>query len=414
DFKAHPGGYMSFFLSGSFFVLDSTFQIIDQISCSFAGTDVHDLIIDENQHYFIICLEDSTMDLSHLQTASGVPGSSSATVTAGVIRELDPAQNLVKQWSGFDHYTPEDSDSLFFVNPNVMDLNHTNSIALNDQGQMLISQRSNNEIILIDWDSGHVIWRLGGTQNDFALAPADVFSAQHDARFLPDGRISLFDNATYGPSPDARAQIFDLDTVSMTATVDQTYSISGLQSNSMGSYRVAANGQHVINWGNYFPNTFSNISILDASQTPILDIDLDDDFYTYRAQCTPLDFDPKRPRLTCTEQSGQITLGLDSTFSEYLWTNGPTTSTITISDTGRYQVFVPRGIGQIGSHVLHVTDLADGCLVTNSPSAQIPRQNPPKVIGYFDLLGRPLKKIQPGILYFERYEDGSAKKMMRR
>ena len=41
---------------------------------------------------------------------------------------------------------------------------------------------------------GRCVWRLGGLRSDFALGPGVRFAWQHDARWLPDGTISVFDN----------------------------------------------------------------------------------------------------------------------------------------------------------------------------------------------------------------------------
>ncbi|MGZ8794209.1 MAG: arylsulfotransferase family protein, partial [Gaiellaceae bacterium] len=47
--------------------------------------------------------------------------------------------------------------------------------------------------------AGKILWRLGGRRTDFRLGPGVGFAWQHDARRLPDGTISLFDNSATPP-----------------------------------------------------------------------------------------------------------------------------------------------------------------------------------------------------------------------
>ncbi len=62
-------------------------------------------------------------------------------------------------------------------------------------GIILLSFRHLNEVTKIDSSSGEIIWRLGGKQNQFTfLGDTMPFSAQHDARRIANGNLTLFDN----------------------------------------------------------------------------------------------------------------------------------------------------------------------------------------------------------------------------
>ena len=55
----------------------------------------------------------------------------------------------------------------------------------------------------VDPRTGAIIWRLGGKNSSFNAGPGTRTAWQHDARELPDGTISLFDN---GSSPKVHPQ----------------------------------------------------------------------------------------------------------------------------------------------------------------------------------------------------------------
>jgi hypothetical protein len=115
--------------------------------------------------------------------------------------------------------------------------------------------------------------------------------------------------------------------------------------------------------------------------------------------------------VTCETQNNQVILSVDSIYSDYFWSSGESTSSITLLDTGTYQVFVPLGIGMVGSFPLRITDLAAACPMVNSPEAVQPVKRR-KLVGTWDLLGRPVMHPKPGKLYIERYDDGSSRKVM--
>ncbi len=409
DFKVHPNGRITYNDRLRWYVLDSGFNLIDTLQCDGRVTDHHDIILTDDGHYYMICRNDSTMDASGIRTKNGAQGSTQAQVRMVVIQELDENEEMVKEWNGFDTYSIYDSDTTFFTNPGLLDLSHTNSIDLDGNGNLMVSHRHLNEVTLIDWQTGQVKWQMGGKNNAFDLLGDPGFFGQHDARFLPGNRISIYDNG-HGQHT-GRGMIVECDTLNWEAETVATWDDS-LISLSMGSFRVLQDGSALVGWGEMTASWDPAVTYYGPNGNKVFDIFLSSGFSTYRAQCLSLPFQLHRPQITCTQQSGQAVLGVDGVFGEYSWTNGDTLPSIVVTDTGRYQVFVPYGIGMISSPPMYITDLQNACSALESPAPAQTVPQIPKLIGRFDLLGHPIGQPQPFQVYIERFSDGSSKKLV--
>lgn len=65
DFKLHPNGLMSYAGISAFYIMDSTFTMIDSVTTGNGiYYDIHDLQILSNGHYLLLGMQDSIMDLS--------------------------------------------------------------------------------------------------------------------------------------------------------------------------------------------------------------------------------------------------------------------------------------------------------------------------------------------------------------
>lgn len=407
DFKLHPDGRMAYNDNVYWHILDSNFVEVDSVKCRGYANDPHELMMMADGHYFLICIEDSVMDLSSLMTTSGAPGHTNGRVDGVVIQELDAGKNVVWEWHGLDHYAIGDVDSTYFENPAILELNHTNSIDIAG-GKMLLSHRATNEICQVDRATGQIDWHLGGKLNNFDLQGDVGLVGQHDARYLAGGRISTFDNGNL--AHPARGLVYALDTSLLQATIEWAYADGSTQSDAMGSFRTTAGGGAIIGWGRIFPSTAPAISLIAADSTRLMDIRFRDSSATYRAICSDLPFGLRRPQLNCQVLSGQILLGVDGLHSQFEWTTGENTATIVVADTGWYQAFVPRGVGMMSTPAVHITDLSNACaaLPVDPTTASLPHK---KSLGIYDLLGRPVLYGVAGQVYIERFSDGSSRKL---
>ena len=107
---------------------------------------------------------------------------------------------------------------------------HVNAVALSPaDGNLVLSVRHQDWVIKIDYRNGagdgHVVWRLG-QGGDFTLNSADPnawFSHQHNAHYIDDHTLILFDNGNTrratDPTANSRGQVWTLDETTMTATL---------------------------------------------------------------------------------------------------------------------------------------------------------------------------------------------------
>jgi hypothetical protein len=410
NFSPQPNGKISFNLNDTWFELDSNFALTTVSTCAGIAGDFHDFIHFADGRTMELCNSDTILDLRGLYTYSGQEGDSAATVRYNIVEERNAAGLLLKRWRGIDHFAPADVDSQYFFYPWYLELNHTNSMDY-DGRYLMLSHRSNHEVTLVDWPTGQVAWRLGGPNNDFTFLNDGGFKSQHDARFAGPGRITIMDNRSLGMIRTPRAVAYVLDTVNWIATKEYEWVEQNSESPSMGSYRELPNGDGIISWGQILPEDRPNISYYQPNGQKVCDWQFQDQHMVYRVTCGDLDFALERPEIVCNQQNGILVLNVTSSHSSYLWSNGDTASIIQALDTGYYQVYVPMGVGFVGSNVIHVTDVNAACPSTPVVDP-VPGGRPPRIAGTYDLLGRPVEQRLPGHVYIERYSNGLSRKVI--
>ena len=103
------------------------------------------------------------------------------------------------------------------------DIAHWNSIE--PAGNSVIASfRHVDAVYKINKSTGKIVWKLGGTRTPESLTvkhdPHDyTLGAQHDARLLPDGTLTLFDNRTKLPHRTPRAVRYRINQERGTATL---------------------------------------------------------------------------------------------------------------------------------------------------------------------------------------------------
>ncbi|MEY4374033.1 MAG: hypothetical protein RL760_199, partial [Candidatus Eisenbacteria bacterium] len=223
DFKVQPGGRLTTWLEGPshFIMMDSTYTVIDTFKVGNGyTTDVHELSILPDGHALIMAYDPQPVGMDTV-VAGGDPN---ATVIGLIIQELDANHDVVFQWRSWDHFAITDGavSPLSTLTGSTVDYVHGNSIERALDGNLIISSRHLNEITKIDRNTGAVIWRLGrhAAHNDFTF-PNDPrgFSHQHDARILPNGHLTLFDNGNLLDPLYSRAVEYALDESTHVATL---------------------------------------------------------------------------------------------------------------------------------------------------------------------------------------------------
>lgn len=175
-------------------------------------TDNHEVLVTgagtpaERIHLF--GYESRIVDLAPL----GLPGR--GPIVGHTLQRLRRDGTAEFTWNAFDHIALDE-----LVNPSQpgqivgFDYDHPNSLHIDPRGDYLVSFRNLDAVVLVDSGTGEIRWRLGGKRSDFTFLddPLGGFSGQHDARFLPDGRLLLFDNGTLHDPPTSRAVEYELD-----------------------------------------------------------------------------------------------------------------------------------------------------------------------------------------------------------
>jgi arylsulfate sulfotransferase len=157
---------------------------------------------------------------------------------------------------------------------------HVNAVALSPaDGNLILSSRHQDWVIKTDYRNGagdgHVVWRLG-QGGDFALAgagPDAWFSHQHNAHYLDDHTLILFDNGNTrratDPNAHSRGQVWTLDETSMTATPVLNADL-GNYSFRLGSAQRLSNGNYSFMSGSQGqpPNEFAQSIEVRPDGTP--------------------------------------------------------------------------------------------------------------------------------------------------
>lgn len=340
----------------NYFLLDTNFMPVDSFTNS-AGiiSDAHEFLVLPNGNIVIGGEYDTIMDLRN-ETFNGKRGDDSVKVRCYVIEEFDRNHKLVFQWKSIDHIPVSGSYTyLYGYNPKAFDYCHGNAIAASPDGNLLVSFRNLNAIYKINHTNGKIIWQLGGKNSSFKFSDGKNFSGQHDVRILPNGHLSLFDNATEHPEMKATAAAeYELDTVAWIARRVWEYHYEPFfHSPSLGSYQHRADGYRLINYGFVF-RPDPSLVLLGPDGKISGRVSFSDSIKSYRSYISDAGKYIRRPVIYAETLNGKIRLTAEGGHSRYCWSTGDTTASILIGKTGTYQVWVPFGAGMAGSKPVFV------------------------------------------------------------
>ena len=274
DFKPSHD-YISYFDKNNshWVIADKNMNEIDTLQCSSGMTDYHDIQILSNGNYIIQAYDSLIVDMSSL-----VQGGNPNALVRGILRiqEFDENHELIYNWFALDHLNIQDYINLNLTNP-IVTWMHGNSIEIDYDDNLILSDRRSSQIIKINRITGDIIWILGGPLNEFEIINDTFqgFTKQHDARRLENGNILLFDNGNSHEPPTSRAVEYQIDNQNMTATlVWEFVNPYGVVSASMGSVQRLPNYNTLINWGN-IPTQGANIIEVDNDGNIVLELQFD-------------------------------------------------------------------------------------------------------------------------------------------
>ncbi len=209
--------------------------------------DMHDFVITPRDTGLLVSYHDRRWDLRP------IGGAVDAVVTEGVVQEVDiPTGAVLFEWHSLDHVGVEESLEPLPKDPRQpWDYFHINSVEVDGDGHLLVSARNTHAVYRIRRDNGAVVWRLSGKNTDFRMGEGTVFEWQHDARRLPDGTITIFDNGAAAAGKDrSRGIVLRVDETARTVDlVREDRRPEPVLSPNMANYQVLGNGHAFVGWG---------------------------------------------------------------------------------------------------------------------------------------------------------------------
>src|SRR5215210_1625175 len=217
---------------------------------------------DGDHHEFLISPQDTALVTIYNPVPwdlSSVGGLKDDLAWQGIVQELDiETGEVLFEWRSLEHVGLDET----YGTPSEdhyrgIDYFHINSVDVDHDDNLLVSARETSAIYKIDRMSGEVIWRLGGKKSDFKMGPGTRFAYQHDARRLPDGTISIFDNGTLvfenglpKAIEESRGIVLKLDHEEMSASLVHQYTHPDKKyADAAGNTQSLPNGNAFIGWG---------------------------------------------------------------------------------------------------------------------------------------------------------------------
>lgn len=347
DFKVQKNGMITMLArsGGNHFVgYDANFSELKEFrAVDGSDTDEHELQVLENGNYLLIGIRNiRNVDMSRI-----VPGGkTNATINETGIQEFTAAGDLIFQWRAWDFFDP--NDIIGFCTPNEADptansfrFTHMNAIDIDDDGHILLSSRHLSEVTKIHRQTGEILWRLGGANNEFKFVNDDLngFNMQHDIRSLGNNHYTVFDNGNLHNPPQSRAVEYVLDMEKKTAnlvwefrgTADKNY-----YTHYMGNAQRLPNGNTLINWV-----YAQNPKAMEVTPTGdvVYEMNFVDGYDTYRSFRFPWDGVVEEPLLFVEQENNSLVLLFnkfgDKSVAYYKIYGGTAPRPTTVVDTSR-------------------------------------------------------------------------------
>ncbi len=288
--------------------LDNTYSVVDSFyATDGCSTDEHELQILEDGSYFVFGLRTLTKDMSKI-----VPGGQkSAKISETGIQGFTPEGELIFHWRAWDNFDPVD---MIGYSPDDQPTDasfrfpHMNSLDIDDDGHIILSSKRLSEVTKINRQTGEIIWRLGGANNEFEFIddPLKGFYNQHSVRALGNGHYTIFDNGCLHNPQVSRALEYKIDTTNMTATLVWSFIENPpTYAYHMGNVQRLPNGNTFINWA---VNDLPKAQEVTPDGRTVYSTNFADRYKTYRAFKFPWNGVAKAPVLIVEQQIDNVTL----------------------------------------------------------------------------------------------------------
>lgn len=363
-------------------IMDSHYRVVARVlGGNGLHADLHDFQIAPHGVSYSTAFNTIRCDLS---SVGGVPG---GAIVDTAVQAIDIHTGLVRwEWHSLDHVAAQESETEAPKEARPWDWFHLNSIDVEPDGNVLISARSTWAAYQLQRGTGEVLWRLGGNKSSFKMGPGTETAWQHDARLLPNGEITLFDDGSNPPiHHQSRAVTIALDLGAHTATLRSSLTHpSHLLAASQGNMQTLANGNTVVGYGG-----IPEVSEFARDDSLLFDAHLPLDMASYRAFRFPWNARPLTPPAVVGSKNNTG----EETIVHMSW-NGAT-------DVASWRVLAGKGPGALSVRttvpasgfesvtILPEKDAYVQAQALDSSDHAIGSSRPSRVISYAAALGGP-------------------------
>jgi hypothetical protein len=276
------------FGEGEDIVMNSHYQVVARVKAGNGlQADLHEFQIAPHAVAYVTAYNPIRCDLS----SQGGPHD--GVILDATAEAIDIKTGLVRwEWHALGHIRVSESDTSP-PSSRAWDWFHINSIDPEPDGKILVSARNTLAAYQLQGGSGQVLWRLGGLKSSFAMGPGTKTYWQHDGRVLPNGDVTLFDDAS-PPSPElqSRAVTIALDLRSHRARLVSAYTHADppLRADSQGNMQTLPGGNTLVGFGGE-----PQISEFSKGGSLLFDAHLPYDMIFYRAFRHPWSGQPLTP-----------------------------------------------------------------------------------------------------------------------
>ncbi len=297
---------LSSYLMGTLVILDEQFRKIDEVSLLPEDSENWPYYI-ENHDSFM--LDDHHYILTSVQKRS-LKNEPSTKVINSIIQEVENGK-VKFLWQSIDH--PElKEDCIRFCDfeneEEFQDYVHLNSVLIDPKdNNLIVSFAANSSIMKIDRQTGRILWKLGGRNDQFGLKKEQLFLGQHSLSWTMDGYLMLFDNhsasfSEYFSEEDfpvrglynrARILKFKLDEKNK-KVIDFKEVPLLYHTEFTGSVYQLPSGHYLVSYG---PNTDMSVQEMDQTgKNVFMSLKFSSQLLTYRAYKYPTLFNEKNKK----------------------------------------------------------------------------------------------------------------------
>jgi hypothetical protein len=243
------GGTSGDYGGGTDVIMDSSYRVVATVRGGNGyPADIHEFRLTPQGTALITAYEPVRWNIRSLV------GPGERALLDSIALEIDVATgHVLFEWHSLGHIPLKDSHITYNAETeSPVDYAHVNSVALDDDGNFLISARNTFGVYKVDRRTGRIHWQLGGERSMFKLPKYAHFVGQHDFTRAPDGTYTLFDNGNILAPPKwmSRALAFSIDERARKARLIHAFrQPQGRGTTTQGGVQELPTGHYMVGWG---------------------------------------------------------------------------------------------------------------------------------------------------------------------